>query len=98
MLFVYLSLLLIAYFFYKIAEKINLKNLFFFSILGSVIFYLISNFGVWYFGNLYEKNFNGLMECYFLAIPFFKNTVLSTVIFTYAALIADHFYKKKMFN
>ena len=98
MLFVYLSLLLIAYFFYKIAEKINLKNLFFFSILGSVIFYLISNFGFWYFGNLYEKNFNGLMECYFLAIPFFKNTILSTVAFTYATFIADNFFRRKIIN
>ena len=98
MLFVYLSLLLIAYIFYKIAGKINLKNLFIYGFFGSVIFYLISNFGVWYFGNLYEKNFNGLIECYFLAIPFFKNTVLSTIFFTYITFVLDHFFKRKMFS
>ena len=98
MLFVYLSLLLIAYIFYKIAGKINLKNLFIYSFFGSVIFYLISNFGVWYFGNLYEKNFNGLIECYFLAIPFFKNTVLSTIFFTYITFVLDHFFKRKMLS
>jgi len=98
MLFVYLSLLLIAYIFYKIAGKINLKNLFIYGFFGSVIFYLISNFGVWYFGNLYEKNFNGLIECYFLAIPFFKNTVLSTIFFTYITFVLDHFFKRKMLS
>ena len=98
MLFVYLSLLLIAYIFYKIAGKINLKNLYIYGFFGSVIFYLISNFGVWYFGNLYEKNFNGLIECYFLAIPFFKNTVLSTIFFTYITFVLDHFFKRKMLS
>ena len=98
MLFVYLSLLLIAYIFYKISGKINLKNLFIYGFFGSVIFYLISNFGVWYFGNLYEKNFNGLIECYFLAIPFFKNTILSTIFFTYITFVLDHFFKRKMLS
>jgi len=94
MFFVYLSLTLIVYIFYKIGSKINFKNLFLFSIFGSFIFYLISNFGVWYFGGLYEKNFNGLIECYFLAIPFFKNTLISTIIFSYAAFFTNTLHIK----
>ena len=34
----------------------------------------------------YENNFNGLVECYILAIPFFGNTFLSTLIFAYPAI------------
>ena len=101
MLFVYLSLFLIAFVFFKISGKINFKNLFVFGFLGSLIFYLVSNFGVWVYGvhspitNLpYEKNLNGLISCYFLAIPFFKNTILSTVIFSYATFLANYFYEK----
>ena len=101
MLFVYLSLFLIAFVFFKISDKINFKNLFFFGFLGSLIFYLVSNFGVWASGvispitNLpYEKNLNGLISCYILAIPFFKNTVLSTVIFSYGAFLTNHFFIK----
>ena len=94
MFFVYLSLIFIVYIFYKISNQINFKNLFLFSIFGSFIFYLISNFGVWYFGSLYEKNFNGLIECYFLAIPFFKNTVISTIIFSYAAFFTNSLHVK----
>ena len=87
MLFVYLSLFLIVIIFFKISKKINYKNLFIFSFFGSVIFFLISNFGVWLVGNLYERNINGLIECYFMAIPFFKNTIISTLIFSYSSLI-----------
>ena len=87
MLFVYLSLFLIVLIFFKISKKINYKNLFIFSFFASVIFFLISNFGVWLVGNLYERNINGLIECYFMAIPFFKNTFLSTLIFSYSAFI-----------
>ena len=94
MFFVYLSLIFIVYIFYKIGNKINFKNLFLFSIFGSFIFYLISNFGVWCFGSLYEKNFNGLIECYFLAIPFFKNTLISTIIFSYAAFFTNSLHIK----
>jgi hypothetical protein len=60
---------------------------------------LVSNFGVWVYGvhspitNLpYEKNLNGLISCYFLAIPFFKNTLFSTIVFSYAAYLANYFY------
>ena len=82
MFFVYLSLSLIVFVFFGISKKINYKNLFVFGFLASFIFYLISNFGVWTLGNIYEKNLNGLIECYFLAIPFFKNTVFSTIFYS----------------
>ena len=94
LIFVYSSLILITIIFFKISNMINLKNLFLLSFLGSLIFYLISNFGVWAVGNLYEKNLNGLIECYLLAIPFFKNTILSTLIFSYSAYLANYFYGK----
>ena len=90
--FVYASLLLITFIFHKISKKINFKNLFIFGFAGSLIFFIISNFGVWILGspgldNLpYDKNLNGLIECYILAIPFFGNTFISTVIFSYPAI------------
>jgi len=91
-LFVYLSLFLITFIFYKISKKINFKNLLIYSFGSSIIFFIISNFGVWALGNPavndipYEKSLEGLIQCYVLAIPFFANTFLSTVIFTYPAI------------
>ena len=86
-LFVYLPLFLIILIFFPLSKKINFKNLFIFGFAGSLLFFIISNFGVWLVSGLYEKNINGLIECYFMAIPFFKNTLVSTLIFSYSSLI-----------
>ena len=93
--FVYLSLLLITYIFSHINRKIKLKNLFIFGLLGSVIFFILSNFGVWILSEMYEKNLNGLINCYLLAVPFFVNTLLSTIIFSYTAFLTKCFYYKE---
>jgi hypothetical protein len=92
--FVYLSLCLITFIFFKVNLQINYKNLFIFGFFGSLIFYLISNFGVWILSDLYEKNFSGLVTCYFLAVPFFKNTLFSTLIFSYSAFFGYKYLNK----
>ena len=91
--FVYLSLLLIIYIFSHINRKIKLKNLFIFGLLGSIIFFILSNFGVWILSEMYEKNLNGLIQCYLMAIPFFKNTLFSSVIFTYISYMTSYYFK-----
>ena len=91
-IFVYASLILITFIFHKISSKINFKNLFLYGFAGSVIFFLVSNFGVWALGSpgiydiAYEKSLSGLIQCYILAIPFFGNTFISTLIFSYPAI------------
>ncbi|MBC8304237.1 MAG: hypothetical protein H8E55_51825 [Pelagibacterales bacterium] len=102
MFFVYLSLFLITFIFFKISEKVNSKNLFIFGFLGSLIFFLVSNFGVWASGvispitNLpYEKNISGLINCYFLAIPFFTKTLTSTIFFSYIAYFLKYSFNRK---
>ena len=95
MLFVYLPLFLIVVFVFKFKKEVNSKNLFILGFGSSLLFFIISNFGVWLLGNMYEKTINGLIDCYFMAIPFYKNTFLSTIIFSYCAYSANYFIKKK---
>ena len=46
-------------------------------------FFLTSNFAVWAFGNIaYTKNLSGLILCYTKAIPFFRNGIISDVLFS----------------
>ena len=91
-IFVYASLILITFIFHKISNKINFKNLFIYGFAGSVIFFVVSNFGVWALGSpgvydiAYDTSLSGLIQCYILAIPFFGNTFLSTLIFSYPAI------------
>ncbi len=53
------------------------------ALLGSVLFFSISNFGSWLDPIMkYDRSLSGLLNCYVMAIPFFKYTFLSDVIFT----------------
>ena len=77
---VYLPLMIIFAAGYFIKNN-NVKNVFVYSVLSSVVFFVVSNFGVWVMGG-YTYDFSGFVACYVMAVPFFKNTLLSTVIFS----------------
>lgn len=51
------------------------------SLLGAVIFYVLTNFGVWSLGS-YGYDLNGLITCYTLALPFFGYSLISTLMFS----------------
>ena len=64
-------------------------------VASSVCFYIITNFGAWLTLAMYEKNLSGLVQSYVLAIPFFHNTLLSTLLYlTVFKLIFDFSIKK----
>ncbi|MBI2036168.1 hypothetical protein HYT17_00830, partial [Candidatus Microgenomates bacterium] len=52
------------------------------ALFSSLLFFLITNFGVWLIGGLYPKTFTGLVNAYFYAIPFFRNTLMGDVFYT----------------
>ena len=64
------------------------------SFIGAITFFVISNFGVWISGTLYEISVQGLLNCYIMAIPFFTNTLLSTIFF---AVIFELFILSKFY-
>ena len=64
--------------------------------LSVCIFFIISNFGVWVLGS-YEYSFKGLLECYIAAIPFFGNTIISTLIFSTLIEIIFSIYKSNKY-
>ena len=74
--FVYLSFALISMLGYYIG-KINLSSV----IFSSLIFFLISNFGVWLLG--YPRTIEGFLTCYVNAIPFFGFTILGDLIYSF---------------
>ncbi len=60
----------------------NYKILGIMAIGGSLWFFVTTNFTVWIIWDYYPKTLEGLITCYTLAIPFFKNTIISTCLFT----------------
>ena len=59
---------------------------------GTLIFYILTNFGVWLNGS-YGYNMAGLISCYILALPFFGYSVISTIIFSVVIETIYKFYK-----
>ena len=53
------------------------------SLAGALTFFIITNFGVWALFDTYPKSLTGLIECYTMAIPFFRNTLISTFLYTF---------------
>jgi hypothetical protein len=60
-----------------------------YSLVASVIFFLVTNFGVWAGGTMYPKTIDGLAMAYAAGIPFFQWTVLGTL--SYSALLFGGF-------
>jgi hypothetical protein len=65
-------------------KKRNARTLFLASLASSVLFFLVTNFGVWVSSSMYAKNVNGLIQSYLMAIPFFRNTALSDLFYTFS--------------
>ena len=54
------------------------------SIIGSVIFFIVTNFGSWAAFDTFPKTADGLLACYVAGIPYFRNTVVSDLIYSLA--------------
>ena len=67
--------------------KNNLFSLGAIGFLGSVLFFVVSNFGVWWLTDMYPRDWAGLGQCFLSALPFFRGTLASTI----AGLYVFHF-------
>lgn len=74
--FVYISISLITCIGLLIQNRIGVVSLVTASVASSLLFFIVTNFGVWLIGGFYEKTWVGLVTCYVAAIPFFVNTLL----------------------
>lgn len=66
----------------RLFKKVNAPNVMIGSLSASLIFFVVSNLGVWMQGILYPKTVQGLVECYSMALPFYRGTLVSDLIFT----------------
>jgi hypothetical protein len=76
------SMALIALIGINSKNKKSIKNMASASLLSALLFYVTTNFGVWVMMSTYPKTVAGLFECYIAAIPFFRNTLVSTLLYS----------------
>jgi hypothetical protein len=67
------------------------------ALLGSITFFLVSNFAVWAAWDMYPKTFAGLMLCYDAGLPFFRRGLEGDLLFT-AAMFAMPFVVRTVAN
>ena len=78
---VYLSFVSIVMIGMLMIKQKKVTNIFLASVAASVVFFVITNFGVWLSTPYYEKTSVGLAACFTAAIPFFHQTLLSDLFF-----------------
>ena len=74
-------------------RKAGTAGIFITAILGPTVFFLASNYIAWYtswqqFG--YTHDTAGLLTCYTAGLPFYRNSVISTVILLPSFIVAYH--------
>lgn len=65
-----------------ISFKLNLSRILLISIASPTLFFVITNFGVWMGSSFYPNSFDGLIACYTLGLPFYSNSLISTLLFS----------------
>ena len=96
----YAALALIGCIGVLLQNRISLKTLLPASIVGSIIFYLITNLFSWLSDPGYAKNFAGLIQSLTVGLPqysttptwmFFRNSIVSDLLFTLLFVICMNF-------
>jgi len=78
---VYLSFFLIGALGLWLKNHKTIPNTIGASLTGSILFFIVTNFAVWATTPWYAKTWEGFVQCYLLAVPFFRNTILGDLFY-----------------
>jgi len=98
MISVYISFALIVLIGRLIRNKINPLTVISGALGGSLVFFIVSNFGVWLLEAemMYTNDWNGLVNCFVAAIPFYKNAVLGDLLYSTVLFGGFYFLERKI--
>lgn len=88
MLAVYGSLLLITFANNYLRNNRSVLNIVSLALMSGLAFFLITNFAVWLFTDMYSKDLSGLSLAYYYALPFFRNTLIGNVGYSLVGYLA----------
>jgi len=80
MVYTYGSILMISLIGLYLRNHKNWANILTASLFSSILFFVVTNFGA--FLSLYPHTWAGLQQCYILAIPFYRSTIVSTMAYS----------------
>ena len=94
-IFVYAAFMLITFLAMFIRKK-SVGNIAFAAVWSGLIFFVISNFGVWVSSTTYRHNLTGLLACYAAALPFYKNELFGN--FLLNSIMGNLFFLAVLFG
>lgn len=81
MLFVYASLIAMVGIGMLLQNRKRVAPIAIATLSGAILFFIVTNFGVWAMGTMYPKTIDGLIACYVAAIPFFRNALAGDIVY-----------------
>lgn len=81
-----------------IQKKSTPLNVIFASISGSIIFFLVTNLGVWLMNDFYPKNAQGLLQSYTMALPFFQRSLFGDLFFNGVLFTSFWYFSKNILS
>lgn len=96
---VYVSVALAYFFGYILINKVRWPRVLITALLSSVAFFLVTNFAVWAFTPWYGHDWAGLSQCFTMALPFFRNSLVGDLVYSGAffaiyALVTGQVWEK----
>lgn len=91
MLFVYSTFAVIAVMGQWLRRRVTVGRVIGTTLAGSVVFFLITNFGAWLALSqplsateppMYSRTLSGLIDCYIAGVPFFRGTFIGDMVYT----------------
>ena len=64
------------------------------SLFSAILFFIVTNFGAWL--TMYPHTADGFKQCYILAVPFFRATLVSTMVYSVALFGAYELFARRV--
>ncbi len=69
-----------------------------YALSSSAVFFAVTNFAVWASTNMYAHTVSGLGQCFWMAVPFFRNDLYGTLIYSALLFGGYAFYQQRARN
>ena len=99
----YISFIAIVFVGFLLKRNQKIEHIIFGGVSASILFFIITNFFVWINSSPLDglfycpKTIHGCIKCYIQAIPFFWNTLFSTILYSIIIFYTFKFINAKLF-
>ena len=77
-------------------KKLSVSKIILGSTGASLVFFIVSNFGVWISSSFYPNTISGLISCYVTAIPFYYGTLVGAIFYSFFLFGSFEFISKRL--